>query len=74
MTELKLIIEEETEPQIFNPPKKMIVWSYNGGKPCYVCEREVVAILPKIPNHANVLCLNGETLWWATHCGRIKEE
>lgn len=73
MSKIELNIEEVTEQQIFTPPKKMITWSYREGKPCYVCEREVVAILPKLPNHANVVCLNGESLWWATHCGIIKE-
>lgn len=63
MRELVINVEEVTEPQIFDPPKRMIVWSYICGKPCNVCEREVVAILPPLPNHANVICINGETLW-----------
>ena len=76
MTELEIPIkvEEVTEPQIFNPPKRMIVWSKCEGKPCNVCEREVVAILPPLPYHANVICLNGASLWWATHCGILKEK
>ena len=73
MSKIGLIVEEVTEPQIFNPPKRMITWSYREGEPCNVCEREVVAILPQLPNHANVVCLKGGFLWWATHCGIVKE-
>lgn len=70
---IEVIVEEVTEPQIFNPPKKMLTWSDYKGKPNYVCEKEVVAILPKLQYHANVVCLDGIGLWWATHCGTIKE-
>lgn len=71
---IEVIVEEVTEPQIFDPPKKMLTWSDYEGEPNYVCEKEVVAILPKLPNHANVVCLaTGGGFWWATHCGTIKE-
>jgi hypothetical protein len=70
-SKLEINIEEVTEPQIFMPPKRMITWSYREGRPCYVCEREVVAILPKLPNHARIVCLDGNKLWWAEHCGRL---
>ena len=70
----KLFIEEISEPQIFDPPKRMLVWSYKEGKVHDACMRDVVAILPELPNHANILCLYDGTLWWATHCGMLKEE
>ena len=34
-------LEEITEPQIFNPPKTMLVWDNDGSKPI---ERDVCAI------------------------------
>lgn len=70
---IEVIVEEVTEPQIFDPPKKMLTWNDYEGKANYVREREVVAILPKLPYHANVLYLDGSLVKWATHCGTIKE-
>lgn len=71
MVKMEIEVEEVTTPQIFDPPERMLVWSYREGKPCDLCEREVVAILPKLPNHARIVCLNENKLWWAEHCGRL---
>ena len=67
-------LEEITEPQIFDPPRKMMVWSYRDGEVCDFCEREVIAILPVMRYHAHVVCRNGESLWWGTHCAPIPEK
>ncbi len=62
-------IEEFNFPQIFKKPLKLYVWSYNQGKICNFHETEVVAILPKLPNHANIVCLDDGKVSWANNCG-----
>lgn len=74
MARIVLEVEEVVEPQVFNPPRKMLVWSYREDIPCNVEEREVVAVLPKMPYHASVIYLDGSLLKWAEHCGTFKEE
>lgn len=67
-------LKEITEPQIFDPPRKLLVWSHRDGKPEYVREADVVAILPALPYHANILCAGSIGITWATHCAEIPEE
>lgn len=70
---------EITERQIFNPPKKLLVWDCREGNPENIREALVVAILPAIPYHPNIVCLGiiGRiigSVTWATHCAEIPEE
>jgi hypothetical protein len=69
--ELKVKIGEITEPQIFSPPRKLYTWSMQQGEVAYFRECDVVAILPPLPNHANVVCIADGKVWWAMHCGTI---
>ena len=71
MAKITIELEEVTEPQVFKTPQRMLVWSLREGKACDFCVRDVVAILPPLPNHANVVCLNGTSLWWANHCAKL---
>lgn len=50
-------LEQVTAPQIFDPPKRMIVWSYEQGEPVHVLDIPVIAVLPEIPGHASVMGL-----------------
>lgn len=65
---------EITEPQICNPPKKMVVWNYKEGHPVDIRELPVIAILPRLQTHANIVCKDGNFEWWATSCAEIPEE
>lgn len=67
-------LKEITEPQIFDPPKKMVVWNYDKGRPVDVRELPVIAILPRLRTHANIVCRDGGLDWWATACAEIPEE
>lgn len=67
-------LKEITEPQIFDPPRKLLVWSYRYGEPENVREADVVAILPSLPYHANILCAGSIGITWATHCAEIPKE
>lgn len=67
-------LKEITEPQFFNPPKKMVVWNMREGREENVREVNVVAILPELPYHANVVCQESGRTTWATHCAEIPEE
>ena len=60
-TELK----EVTEPQFFNPPKKMLVWD-NGGD---VIKLEVYAVVDRGADSFPVICQY--TAW--KHCAEIPE-
>ena len=74
MARIVFEVEEVVEPQVFNPPRKMLVWNYKEGVSCIVGEREVVAVLPRMPYHASVIYLDGSSLLWAEHCGTVKKE
>lgn len=67
-------LKEVTEPQVFDPPKKMVVWNYNEGHPVDVRELQVIAILPKLQTHLSILCKDGGLERWATSCAEIPEE
>lgn len=61
-------LKEVTEQQIFNPPKKMLVWDREEeGIPteCYVC-----AIIVRGADSCPVICEN--STW--RHCAEIPEE
>ena len=60
-------------PQIMDPPKRMVVWSMREGHEENVREATVVAILPELPYHANVVCQESYKTTWATHCAEIPE-
>ena len=57
-------LKEVTEPQIFDPPKKMLVWDCYGNE----VELEVYAITTR--KDSNVICEN--TAW--RHCAEIPEQ
>ena len=57
-------LKEVTEPQIFIPPKKMLVWDCYGDE----VELEVYAITTR--KDSNVICEN--TAW--RHCAEIPEQ
>ena len=57
-------LKEFTEPQIFIPPKKMLVWDYYGDE----AEHEVYAITTR--KDFPVICEN--TAW--RHCAEIPEQ
>lgn len=40
-------LKEVTELQLFNPPKKMLVWDSNSSEPT---EKDVVAFIPSSSN------------------------
>lgn len=65
---------EITVPQIFDQPKKMVVWNMHEGREENVREVIVVAILPELTCHANVVCQESWGTTWATHCAEIPEE
>ena len=67
-------LKEVTKPQIFDPPKKMVVWNYNEGHPVGVRELPVIAILPRLQTHLSILCKDGGLERWATSCAEIPEE
>ena len=56
-------LTEVTKPQIFDPPKKMLVWDCYGDE----VELEVYAITTR--KDSNVICEN--TAW--SHCAEIPE-
>ena len=56
-------LEEVTEPQIFDPPKKMLVWDNCEN----IVELNVYAIISR--NHLPVICEN--STW--RHCAEIPE-
>lgn len=43
-------LETITTPQVFNPPKRLLTWSYSMGTPVDIAERDVLAILPAVGN------------------------
>ena len=55
-------LKEVTEPKIFNPPKKMLVWGYGG-----ITELDVYAIVSR--KDFPVICEN--STW--QHCAEIPE-
>lgn len=67
-------LKEITEPQIFDPPRKLLVWNCRDGETENVREANVVAILPALPYHANIVCAGSIGITWATHCAEIPEE
>lgn len=64
-------LEQVTAPQIFDPPKRMIVWSYEQGNPVHVLNIPVIAVLPEIPGHASVMGLRNGRVWWSACCAEI---
>lgn len=63
-------IEEITEPQIFNPPQRMLVWDDEGGKP-NVKEALVQAIVVSKHSDCKVICENDSSLIRFGHCAKI---
>ena len=73
----KYKVEEVTKPQVFDPPKEMLVWSYREGRPDNVEVAEVLAIISKLKRHANVIYKlkdDENKCFWACCCGLIKSE
>lgn len=64
-------LKQVTTPQIFDPPKRMIVWSYEQGTPVHVLDIPVIAVLPEIPGHASVMGLRYGRVWWSEYCAEI---
>lgn len=62
-------LKEITEPQIFNPPKKMIVWDRQSESDAIPIERFVYAIVDRGPKSCSVICQ------YATfsHCAEFPE-
>ena len=58
-------LKEVTEPQFFNPPKKMIVWDHYGD----VVELKVYAVVNRGADSSPVICQY--TTW--KHCAEIPE-
>ena len=58
-------LKEVTEPQFFNPPKKMLVWDHYGD----VVELKVYAIVNRGADSSPVICQY--TTW--KHCAEIPE-
>ena len=58
-------LKEVTEPQFFNPPKKMLVWDHSGD----VVELEVYAVVNRGANAFPVIC---QYSTWK-HCAEIPE-
>lgn len=60
-------LEEVTEPQIFNPPKKMLVWNNTMD---YAVSSMIVAIVERIDGLC-AMCYDGESY---PHCAFIPEK
>ena len=58
-------LKEVTEPQFFNPPKKMLVWDHYGN----VVELKVYAVVNRGADSFPVICQY--TTW--KHCAEIPE-
>ena len=63
-------VELVTKPQIFNPPRDMLVWVSNESKPTI---EKVCAILP-YADRASVLLQNGRGYSFANCCAEAPEE
>ena len=67
-------LKEITEPQIFDPPKKMVVWDSQCSK---IEERTVSAIVKDAKNDTWAIahpCFIGDILEYWAHCAEIPEE
>ena len=65
-------LKEITEPQIFDPPKKMLCWDFEGDR---VDENGVIAILPRKYDCTVVTKLSdNEVAGFYRHCAEIPEE
>ena len=62
---------EITQPQIFNPPKKMLVWDDEEGE---VLIERVVAFLPEVLLPVTTIDDNGYRGIIYKHCAEIPEE
>lgn len=60
-------LKEITEPQIFDPPKKMLVWNNTMD---YAIQSMIVAIVERMDGLC-AMCYDGETY---PHCTEIPEE
>lgn len=67
-------LKQVTEPQVFDPPKEHITWSYKEGKPVHIRCLPVIAILPKLECHARVIAKDGYNLWWSDNCAEVPQE
>ncbi len=63
-------LKEITEPQIFNPPEKMVVWDNDTNKN----ESIVVAILPGVERPVTTVDEQGRLLFNFSHCAKIPEK
>lgn len=78
MATINYKLEEVTTPQIFDPPKLMLVWDID--RPAFtndipnLSKRKVIAILPKVFANNIVLTINHENRYHSyAHCAEIPD-